>query len=229
LDKIQIIEKLFSFTLLYSFLLISLLAVFNKHRKSKIIITLALYGIVFFLFLFFYYDIPKEYRKAQQTVYTALEYSFFAYIFFSIINNLKTRRIIILCSIIFILFQIVYYFTSPPQKIDSIPIGIETIFILVYVFLYFNQNFKYNLSENLYEYSSFWLIVGIIIYLGFGFFFNILANNLTAEEFEKYWHYTYLTEIIKNILFALVVLGFFKEKKNQSQLIERDIPNLDMI
>lgn len=229
MDKIQIIEKLFSFTLLYSFLLIPLLVVFNKNRKDKLLIAMATYGLVFFLILFFYYDIPSKYSKAIQAFYTTLEYSFFTYFFYSIINNLKTRRIIILCSIVFIIFQIVYYFTSPSQRIDSIPIGIETIFILIYVFLYFNQNFKYNLAENLYEYSSFWLIVGIIIYLGFGFFFNILANNLTKEEFDKYWHYTYLTEILKNILFALVVLGFFKEKKNQSELKEKDIPNLDMI
>ena len=99
---------------------------------------------------------------------------------------------------------------------DYAPRGLQGHFI--YVFLYFNQNFKYNLAENLYEYSSFWLIVGIIIYLGFGFFFNILANNLTKEEFDKYWHYTYLTEILKNILFALVVLGFFKEKKIKNRI-----------
>ncbi len=229
MDKIQIIEKLFSYSLLYSYLLIPLLIVFNKQKKDRLTIALAIYGLVFFLFLYFYFDIPKEYRKAQQAIYTTLEYSFFAFIYFRIIDNVKIRGTIVICSILFVLFQLGFYFMSPLQRVDSVSIGIETIFILFFTFLYFQEYFKTNLSDNIYQYSSFWLIVGIIIFLGFSFFLNILANHISSEQLQKYWHFTYIPEILKNLMFGLVISGLWVNKSKYSKMKNMDIPNLDMI
>ena len=229
MDKIQIIEKLFSYSLLYSYLLIPILIVFNKQKKNRLTIALAIYGLVFFLFLYFYFDIPKEYRKIEQTIYTTLEYSFFAFIYFRIIDNVRIRRTIIICSVSFVLLQLVYYLIYPLQKIDSVPIGIETIFILFFTFLYFQEYFKTNLSDNIYQYSHFWLILGIIIFLGFSFFLNILANHISSEQFQKYWHFTYIPEIVKNLMFGLVISGLWVNKSKYSKMKNMDIPNLDMI
>jgi len=110
-----------------------------------------------------------------------------------------------------------------------VPIGIETIFLFFFAFLYLQQYFKKSLSKNIYEYSSFWLVAGIIIYLGSSFFFNILANHVTQAQFDNYWHYTYIPEIFKNILFALVIFGYFFKTENSANLKSKDIPNLDMI
>jgi len=130
-----------------------------------------------------------------------------------------------------LVFHISYFLYSKPQKIDSVPIGVETILIFLFSFFYFQQFLKYNISKNIYEYPSFWLIVGIIIYLGSGFFFNILANNVTDQQFENYWHLTYIPEILKNLLFAMVLLGYpsYINEQPNSKLKKSDIPNLDII
>jgi len=191
---------------------------------------LVLYGLIFFLFLHNYYNLPRSLRKIQQAFYTLLEFSFFSYIIWNSIQNKRLRKIIIYSSIVFFCFHIIYFFVSKPQKLDSIPIGIETIIIFFLTFLYFQQFFKFNLDNNIYEYPSFWLIVGIIIYLGSSFFFNILANHISQEQSDKYWHYTYIPEILKNIFFGFVIWGvFFKNVENKKSPALSEIPNLDMI
>lgn len=229
--KIQIIEKLFLYTLISSYLLLSVLFLFSKGKKNPIILLLLFYGLLYGLVLFFWRDFPNSYKKFLQTVYTLLEYLFFAYIFYYSIENKKLRRIIIAFSLFFTLFQFFFYFYFSLQKIDSVSIGLETIILFFFAVLYFQQYFKNNLTNNIYEYSSFWLVVGILIYLGSSFFFNILANHVTDQQFTEYWYLTFIPEIIKNILFGFVILAYpnrlispRKPKPNSA-----DIPNLDMI
>lgn len=116
---------------------------------------------------------------------------------------------------------------------DSIPIGIETILIIIYSFFFFQKFLKSNVSRNVYEYPSFWLVVGSLIYLGCNFFFNILVNHLSDDQIDSFWHYTYLPEIIKNFLFAMVILGWPTYENELDSKIHKsrnnDIPNLDMI
>lgn len=72
--------------------------------------------------------------------------------------------------------------------------------------------------------------MAIIIYLAAGFFFNILANEVTQDQIKEYWHYTFIPEILKNLVFALVISGLlFKPSEISTQIKKPDIPNLDMI
>jgi hypothetical protein len=224
LDKIQVIEKLFSYILVYSYLLLPLFFLFCRAKKNPIVICLLVYGIIFYLFLNFYFDIPKSFRKIQQTVYTFLEYSFFAYLFWFYIKQIRLRKIILLLSFLFLCFQVFYFFESKLQRVDSIPVGIETILILTYTFIYFQQYFTDSTTTYVYNDPSFWIVVGILIYLGSSFFFNILANDLSQE----YWYWTYIPEIIKNILFAISII-IISNKPRNSLPKSSSIPNLDMI
>lgn len=232
MDKIQIIEKLFKYILESSYLLLPLALIFSKQRKYLFFQLLALSGILTFLFLHYFYSIPISYRRIQLTTYTLMEYTLFAYIFWTFTNTKNTRKIIISLSILFGAFQIVFFTTgSKIIKLDSVPIAIETFLIFLYIILYFRQFFKNNVNKNVYEYPSFWLVVGVLLYLGTGFFFNLLVNHVTEEQFKHYWHYTFIPEIIKNILFASVILGFpsFSNEYSKPKIKHEDIPNLDMI
>ena len=234
MDKIQIIEKLFQYLLIYSYLLIPVLFIvglFSGRKKTGWIKPgLALYGILFFFFLHYFYSIPLTYRYLQLQAYTFLEFSFFAFFFWHSLISKLAKKIIVIFTILFLVFQVAYYFYSLSAKyrVDSIPIGIETLFIFYFSLLYFVQFFKHTFSSNLYEYASFWLVVGIIVYLGFSFFFNILANFLTKEEFNAYWKYTYFPEMLKNVLFALIAGGIIYKKKKKI-FKPNEIPKFDMI
>lgn len=203
----------------------------NYKKRNKLFLLIAFYGVLFFFFLHFWRDFPHFFKRYRAVTYTLLEYSFFAGIILYHIKNIKIRKIILLFSLIFLLFQIFYFSNSKPQMIDSIPIGVESIFIFLFSFFYFQQYLKYNISRYVYEYPSFWLTIGILIYLGSSFFFNILANHVTEDQFNNYWHLTYIPEIIKNIIFAMVILGIPSYANEEPELKRNsiDIPNLDMI
>lgn len=89
---------------------------------------------------------------------------------------------------------------------------------------------KFDPKISIFEKSSFWFIVGILIYLGATFFFNILGNSMGDELLDSYYHFSYLGDILKNIIFCVGIFLLTKEwelepKKDNSN----NIPNLDMI
>lgn len=112
------------------------------------------------------------------------------------------------------------------SKIDTIPIGIETILLLVYILFFFYQYFKKIDNRYIYNEPCFWVAVGILLYLGGSFFFNILANHLSNTEMMKYYYVTYITEIIKNLLLALAMLIYVFQPKKTT--VVKPIPYLDM-
>ncbi len=231
--KIQTIEKLFfKYLLEYSYVFLLLTYVLSKSKRSAIFISIGIYGIIFYLLLHYYYSlVPKNLQREYQVVYTFLEYSFFAFLIYKFVINNKIRKFIIVASLIFYFFQVAQYLiATKTQKLDSVPIAVETIFIFIFIFLYLRQFFKENVTNNIYDFPSFYLVVGMLVYLGFGFFFNILVNYIPEDQYEGYWHFTYIPEIIKNLLFGMVVLGYpsssIENKKNKNT---KDIPNLDLI
>lgn len=209
------IGKLFYDILAYSFLLLPLFYLIGKGKKDLIPIVLMIYGTLFFFLLYFYFDIPKNYRLLQQVFYTTYEYLTFAIII--LLNTKKNKRIIVTSSFAFILFQVFYLLSGSKQSIDSVPIGIETILIFTFALLYFVEFFNSEKNEPLGP--PFYLTVAILLYLGPNLFFNLLANQLSVEQANKYWHFTYIPEIIKNIIFAVSILFINSKNKIKNQEI----------
>jgi len=126
LDKIQSIEELFVHIVKYSYLLLPLIFLFSRKKKNDSLI-IALYGLIFFFLLHFFFDIPQNIKKFYISLYTFFEYVCFASLLYINITSKKFKRLIIFLSLGFLLYQIVYYFTVPLGRIDSIPIDIESI------------------------------------------------------------------------------------------------------
>ncbi len=200
-----------------------------SKKKDIIPLTFALYGIVFFWLLLFYYDIPKGIIRYYQSFYTFLEYAVFAFIFWNNIKTKKLKRLIILGSIAFFIFQFIYVITTKINHLDSIPIGIETILIFVYIFFFFYEFSKNTTNFYIYNHYCFWIATGILIYLGGSFFFYISIDLLTPNQVKTFGNLTYLAEIIKNILFVLAIFMYahypYENTKNKTS----SIPYLDMI
>lgn len=231
MDKIQTIEKLFYYIVCYSYLLIPLSVIlfytYYKRITSTLIIFF-LYGLVFFFFLFFYYDIPREFRKLFQSLYTFMEYSFFALLLWHDIKRKFFRAAIITLSLAFILFLIIYYFKSTLIRLDSVPIGIETFLIFSFIVFFFIEFLNNETPINFYYHYGFWVSVGILIYLGGSFFFYILINHLSNDQVSTFGNLTYLAEIIKNILFVIAVLVLRKKLPSINKKSDT-IPFLDTI
>ena len=139
------------------------------------------------------------------------------------------RITMIVLSVIFVAFLIVFYSLASIHRIDSIPIGVETILLFIYILFFFHQYFK-NMNSDLYESASFWFVIGILIYLAVTFFFNILANMMEPDYFNKYFFYSYSGDIFKNILFSIAIFQYSRERHSSDlKGNSAKVPYLDMI
>ena len=215
----------------YSYLLFPLLLFsYIVKSKDKILLLLACYGLVFFCFIHFDSSIPKDIKKYFQGLYTFLEYFFFTCFIWLNIKSIKFKKFIAIISIGFIIFQIYFVTTTTLLRVDSIPIGIETILVFIYIFYFLFEFSKNSKDVFIYNHYAFWLSFGIMIYLGGSFFLNIFFNHLDKHAKLKFANVSYTTEIIKNILFLISVLVYKKFPSNNLQKQPpKKIPNLDMI
>lgn len=226
MDKIQTIEKLFFNIVTYSYLLLPLTFLITLFKSRKTIL-FSVYGLIFFLLNFFLYlfDTSHVLRKVYSSSYTFLEYLFFTWALWREIRNRKLRIAILILSISFYIFQVFYFFNSTINHIDSVPVGIETILLFIYILFFFYQYFKETTTRYIYNEPCFWLAIGILIYLGGSFFLNILAGHLSGPEMENYWYITYIAETIKNML--LVIAMILYSRKSEKNVTEKSMPYLE--
>jgi hypothetical protein len=225
--KIQSIEKLFEHIVKYSYLLLPLTFLLTINKRSKDSYIIGVYGLVFFILLQLYWEVPQDLKKLYASFYTFCEYSFFSLLLYINISQKKLKNFIIVCSIGFFLFQIIYFLKVPFGRTDSISIGVESILIFVYIFLFFFEQFNNSKEKYIYNHPCFWICLGLLIYLGGSFFINILANHLSSEEFDDYWYLNYIADTIKTLLFVVAIFLFAKNSlKNHNP---SSIPYLDMI
>lgn len=225
--KSKIIEKLFSFIVTYSYLILPLVFLIGNYWKLKEARILALYGITFFLLLFFFDRIPLEYLQIYNTLYTFLEYTFFTTLFYLNFESQRFKKLLVFLSIGFYIFQVVHFLTANNTRIDSIPIGVESILLFVYVILFFNQKMRSVDGVFIYNHFLFWVSVGLLIYLGGSFFINILANTLPSNQIDQYWHFSMIADTIKTLFFVSAMIVLLRNPKIQKK--SKTIPYLDMI
>lgn len=224
--KVQIIENLLLIVLQYLFLVPILFYFinYNKIGREIAIITLVAYCLSIFLFLQFEDYFP---RKIRNLSFTLLEFAFFTLLIYQQIKQRSYKYIIIALTILFLAFNIFYFFDGNKRRIDSIPIGIESILIFIMIFLFLAEQIKTAGEKPIYLNHFFWISIGILIYLGGSFFIYLLANTISYSELDKYWVFTYVAEIIKNIL-IIVSLFIFSSNYEQKPKMRNDVPFLDM-
>ena len=230
MDKIQIIEKLFLNIVAFSYLLLPVCFLISKNKKKELIpVTISLYGVICCCFIYFFKDIPKEISVYFQTSYTFFEYAVFTFIFWFNFKQDKIKRLIIIFSLLFFAFQLFYVLSGNIKRLDSVPIGIETILLLIYI-IYFFYTFSKRLNNfYIYNHYVFWFAVGILIYLGGSFFFFILIDHLTKDQVTAFGNLTFLAEVIKNILFGLALFVYNRHTYESTEKNTKSIPFLDMI
>lgn len=178
------------------------------------------------MWLFIYDFLPNELVKHYLLVYTSIEYLSFALLLYCGLVTKWIKFLIVFFSISFLIFQIIFGFSSNPL-LDSTSVAIETILLFIYIILFFYDHSKNNRTDYIYNHPIFWISVGVLIYLGGSFFFNILVNYMSKHEFDAYWRYTYFAEILKNLFFGLAILKTPNHIKINT-LKPSQVPYLDM-
>jgi hypothetical protein len=195
---------------------------------------IGLYGITIFSVLSAYIYRLINATFLYFTFFTFLEYFFFTSILWLNIFNKRLRLIIVMFSILFIGFQVVSYFitlnskTQSNEYLDSFSIGIETILIFIYISFFFYESFKNLTDEHIYTKPCFWVTIGMLVYLGGTFFFNILLNHMDQSQVAKYWYLTYIADTIKNVFFCVAMIIYARFPYKEKSLHQSSVPFLDL-
>lgn len=187
---------------------------------------IALYSLIFFIVLRFISDnIPEKFERLFNGTYTLIEYTFFTYFLFININKVAIKKLIGFSFVLF-LFAFLIYLNLTNLRYDTVLIGVETILVLIYIFLFFYEYFNNIYTEYIYTNYCFWLSIGMLLYLSGSFFIYILTNHFTHDERTGFWFLTYIVETIKNGFFSLAIFIYARDKTKQKKSIQ-NIPYLD--
>jgi len=214
------IEDLFVYLRLSTDAIIILLFVYLARnykvpQKFFIILAYCCFDLIFNL-LIDQINWSLRFVEISYTFYTLLEYFLFTWFLLLNVKSQSFKNVMLLLSMAFLVFMVSYTFTVENQNLDSIPIGIETILILIYSFYFFFE--EMNNVDNLFIYSKpeFWIITGFLIYLAGSFFIYVFANQVDYKILVQYWFLTNVFFIFQSILFAIGLMTFLKKEKNIS-------------
>lgn len=210
------IENLF-YWLAYAtdvFFILLFLLLYKKNQNFYPIWILLPYTIINLIINKLYELFPLKTGFILYACFTLIEYTFFTLFILSFIKNTFSRKLVFGLSIIFTLFLPFYHINATQSFIDSIPIGIETILILIFSFCYFYEQINDIENGYLYNRYHFWAITGMIFYLAGSFFMYIFTDYLVdVRAIQPYWFLIYIFYVLKNILFIISLLQYTKQYK----------------
>ncbi len=142
------------------------------------------------------------YNRILLYSFTIIEYLFFSSFFYFILEKKGFRKIIIA---LFTLFCVYFILSKAPKQFDSIQTSIEGTLIIIYSIFYFYEQMNKEEATFIYQNFTFWLVVGILIYLVGNLFLFTYAATLPNAVRDKYWIINYVCNITKNVLFAYAI------------------------
>jgi hypothetical protein len=226
----QTIENLFLHIAAYSdFLPLLIFLLFFKKSKVNlsiwIIVLSALIAILLFQASIYFSQGWTKYIIGFTTI---SEYGLFALFIWLNIRSQIARKIILFTSILFILFIIGYFIWVPIKVIDTIPIGIETILILIFSFYFLYERMNEPSTLLVYNDFRFWVVLGMVLYLASSFFILILSDQMLRKEFDHYQILTFIFYTLKNLFFTIGIFVHAKEEPKQVNHTKNEIPYLDI-
>jgi hypothetical protein len=210
------IEDLFFYLLFLTDILIIVFffIFFKKNRTEK-----GLWAITIYCFIDLVVNLLGEagltysVMATLYALFTFIEYSTFAYFLWLHIKNPLFRKLIIIISIVFSIFLAIYNKFYGIRSLDSVPIGIETILILIFIFYYLFEQANDKTNLFIYSHYQFWAVTGFMIYLAGSFFIYILANQINRELLERYWFLTNALYVVKNLFIGVAFFINIKKKR----------------
>jgi hypothetical protein len=158
--------------------------------------------------------------------FTFFEYLSFAYFLFLQIKNNTFKKYMSYLSVLFCIFIVIYSLTVKFKSIDSVPIGIETILIIIFAFYTLYEEMNDTTTLFIYNKPTFWIVLGIVLYLAGSFFIYIFASYLKREEVKKYWPITNVLSILKHVFFCIAIYRLAKASKI-NPVYDKDVSSLN--
>lgn len=146
--------------------------------------------------------------------YTIVEYSLFAFFFYTTFKNKKTKYIPIIGTLIFYGIVSITFYQKSTKSFDSLSASMEAILMIIYciVFLYS----QITSAEVVYVYNTkrFWIVIAIFLYFSSTLFLFLFAADFANPQSSSYWIINNSFEILKNVLFCI---SFAMKKSDTDQ------------
>lgn len=207
------IENLFKYLHHLSNLVVLLTFFFSVYKAKK---EKGLAAIVIYCFADLLMNSVPYFRPSRPVFYmvgaffTFAEYSLFTFFIWANLNSKKAKNLILLASLVFFLVITYYNIRTSFHNIDSVPIGAETILILVFSFYYLYEQMSNTNNLFIYTQYQFWIIVGFLIYLAGSFFVYIYASQIDHDLLTQYW---FLTNVFYVLMTSFFTVGILVSKK----------------
>lgn len=210
------IENLFVFIISFfdAFVIIQIFRLSLRKKVNRSLWLLMAYCFINSLVNYTGLYVSSKVGYYLYALYTIIEYCVFAYFILYNLQKKLPKKMIVYASVAFIAFNIYHTLYSKPRGLDSVPIAIETILIFLYCFYYLYVQMSEIEEIFIYNTYQFWIIIGIMVYLGGSFFIYISANVAPSKTLHQFWFLTYVFYIVKNIFFAIGIFYLGQKSKN---------------
>lgn len=138
--------------------------------------------------------------------FTIVEYSCFAIFIYSVLQSSYFKKSLLACSFLFICFCLFNIFFQPTYSFDSLQSSIEALILLIFCIFFLFEQINKPQVQFIYSSYKFWVVTGILIYLASTFFLFVFAASLPKEEKAAYWFINNISNILRNIFFAIAIL-----------------------
>ncbi|RYE52813.1 MAG: hypothetical protein EOP48_15670 [Sphingobacteriales bacterium] len=167
----------------------------------------ALYSAGNDYFTYFYLDGRADSSKIYHfltSLFTVVEYLIFAGIIRYLLIGRLRRIIILITSIGFTSFCIYEYVKSlETPSFDSMPASIEAILLIIFCMFFFFEQLTKPPTSVIYKSNRFWIAMGIMVYTSLSFFLFLQSSITPSQVFDSYWDINLVSNILKNIIFAI--------------------------
>ena len=180
----------------------------SKQESLRVIFLYILYCAINEGMSFYLQNIRSPNFRYLLYTFTIIEYSFFCYFIYHIINTPKIKKTIIFIWVGFLLFSLFdLFYINEGHGFDSFTSGIESIIILLLcVYYLFSQIIG---SNNLLIYSTFdfWVVIGFLIYFSGTFFLYLMTDKMMKSlDFRQLYFIINISfNILKNLLLSIAM------------------------
>lgn len=175
-----------------------------RNRKERLWVIL-FYVIVSFLtdFSFEFFRPPDSLAFFIFSLFTVLEYSFFAAFIYTNFKKKIFKQVLLGISFLFYTFCAISYFSEKGYYFDSLPASIESILVIIFCVFYFYEQINNPDVSFIYSSKKFWIVTAFLIYLSGTLFLFIYTSNLSKKEQDFYWPINLVFNTLKNLLITL--------------------------
>jgi len=186
----------------------------------RVLFLYTLYASANDLFTFFYL-LPRpdssEIYHFFTSLFTIVEFLLFAGILYILILGRLRRLLVIVGSIGFVIYCVAEYLNSfKTPAFDSLPASIEAILLIIFCILFFFEQLTKPPTVAIYKSNRFWIVFGIMVYTSLSFFLFLQSYITPLQVFNGYWDINLVSNILKNIIFAIAFVIKEETPLNQS-------------